>query len=55
MIDSKGIDIAFDELFDYFEYLRNRKGDSVDIQLADHYLKKCKNHILRELHFRKGN
>lgn len=55
MFDTKGIDIVFNELFDYFEYLRNREGDSVDLQLAEHYLKKCESHILRELHFKGGN
>lgn len=51
MKDSKGIDIVFTELLEYLEYLKENNGDSIDLQLAEHYLKKCENHVLRELHF----
>lgn len=51
MMDNKGIDTVFNELLEYFDYLKTKNGNSADLQLAEHYLKRCENHVLRELHF----
>lgn len=55
MMDNKGIDTVFNELLEYFDYLKTKNGNSTDLQLAEHYLKKCENHVLRELHFGGNN
>ena len=54
-MDNKGIDIVFNELLEYFNYLKTKNGNSTDLQLAEHYLKKCENHVLRELYFGGNN
>lgn len=51
IIDTDGIDAVFDSLLDYFDYIKSKQGDSVELQLAIHHLKKCESHILRELYF----
>lgn len=51
MINSESVEAEFDKLLEYFNHLKITDGDSIDLQLAVHYLKKCKNHILKALYF----